>query len=289
MEEFSMAEMCQNFTPVSNNLKMLSPITDFAPYLSNDDGTLVEAIKVPRWGGLRRWVAFIEAEISLDLLPKEIYCASRNNFLSRHRENSSFEAYPGDWIIKDSNGVFKALKESKFEENYKACEPTPTEIDLKAADFSDALMWLKEGKRVARKGWNGNGQFCWMVPEGHYPARMEAIKGHFTSDMVPYGAYFSLKNTQDVVVPWVPSVGDLLATDWYVHDVLVSDIPPHQLRVLEELAQVSDRLKKLNSFIDGRSEIFASLPCAEQSRLREQATYMADYEDVLIRRVIAFS
>lgn len=162
-------------------------------------------------------------------------------------------------------------------------------INLDEADFSDALMWLKEGKRVARKGWNGNGQFCWMVPEGQYPARMEAIKGHFPGDMVPYGAYFALKNAQGVVVPWVPSVGDLLATDWYVHDVLLSDIPPHQLRVLEELAQVSDRLKKLNAFIDSRSETFDRLPGAEQSRLREQATHMADYQDVLIRRVIAFS
>lgn len=68
-----------------------------------------------------------------------------------------------------------------------------TEIDLESADFSDALMWLKEGKRVARKGWNGKGQFCWMVPEGQCPARTEAIKGHFPGDMVPYGAYFALK------------------------------------------------------------------------------------------------
>lgn len=90
------------------------------------------------------------------------------------------------------------------------------EIDLEAADFSDALMWLKGGKKVARRGWNGENQFCWLVPEGQYPARMEAIKGYFPGDIVPYGAYFALKNAQDVVVPWVPSVGDLLACDWYV-------------------------------------------------------------------------
>ncbi|EFO1736922.1 DUF2829 domain-containing protein [Escherichia coli] len=90
------------------------------------------------------------------------------------------------------------------------------EIDLEAADFSDALMWLKDGKKVARRGWNGENQFCWLVPEGQYPARMEAIKGYFPGDLVPYGAYFALKNAQGVVVPWVPSVGDLLACDWFV-------------------------------------------------------------------------
>lgn len=93
---------------------------------------------------------------------------------------------------------------------------TDENIDLEAADFSDALMWLKEGKRVARAGWNGAGQFAWMVPDGVYPARMEAIKGYFPDDQVPYGAYFALKNAQATVVPWVPSVGDLLATDWQV-------------------------------------------------------------------------
>lgn len=91
-------------------------------------------------------------------------------------------------------------------------------IDLEAADFSDALMWLKEGKRVSRSGWNGAGQFAWMVPPGSYPARMEAIKGHYPDDMVPYGAYFALKNAQGTVVPWVPSVGDLMATDWQVYE-----------------------------------------------------------------------
>lgn len=161
-------------------------------------------------------------------------------------------------------------------------------INLEEADFSDALMWLKEGKRVARKGWNANGQFCWMVPAGQYPARMEAIKGYFPGDVVPYGAYFALKNAQDVVVPWVPSVGDLLATDWKVYEAVTSDTPPHQLRVLEELAQVADRLQKLNAFIHGGSATFASLPIAEQSRLREQASYMTDYHDVLVRRVAAF-
>lgn len=90
------------------------------------------------------------------------------------------------------------------------------EIDLEAADFSDALMWMKDGKKVARRGWNGEDQFCWLVPEGQYPARMEAIKGYFPGDLVPYGAYFALKNAQGVVVPWVPSVGDLLACDWFV-------------------------------------------------------------------------
>lgn len=90
------------------------------------------------------------------------------------------------------------------------------EYSEKYTDSSGVLAWLKQGKRVARAGWNGEGQFAWLVPEGKYPARMEAIKGFYPDDVVPYAPYFALKNAQGQVVPWIPSVGDLLATDWYV-------------------------------------------------------------------------
>ncbi|EPH4636067.1 DUF2829 domain-containing protein [Escherichia coli] len=118
-------------------------------------------------------------------------------------------------IITDDNGVMINLTGS-VTISAGGITTQQEEIDLEAADFSDALMWLKDGKKVARRGWNGENQFCWLVPEGQYPARMEAIKGYFPGDLVPYGAYFALKNAQGVVVPWVPSVGDLLACDWFV-------------------------------------------------------------------------
>ncbi len=81
-------------------------------------------------------------------------------------------------------------------------------------NFGKALEAIKAGKKISREGWNGGGQFAWHVPDGKYPARMEAIKGHFDADLVPYAAYFALKNAQGNVVPWVPSIGDILAEDW---------------------------------------------------------------------------
>lgn len=81
-------------------------------------------------------------------------------------------------------------------------------IDLTAADFSDALIWLKEGNRVQRAGWNGKGQFVQME---EFPAN------DFGSLGVPLQACFVLKNAQGFRVPgWVPSLGDLMATDWQV-------------------------------------------------------------------------
>lgn len=69
---------------------------------------------------------------------------------------------------------------------------------------------------------------------------------------------------------------------------LQTDLPPHQLRVLEELAQLSDRLIKLTAFIDEAGDVFRSLGIEEQSRLRRQAASMREYQGVLAERVASF-
>lgn len=71
-------------------------------------------------------------------------------------------------------------------------------------------------------------------------------------------------------------------------DKLQTDRPPHQLRVLEELAQLSDRLIKLTAFIDEAGDVFHSLGIEEQSRLRRQAASMREYQAVLAERVASF-
>ncbi|MCQ6312192.1 crAss001_48 related protein [Citrobacter freundii] len=77
-------------------------------------------------------------------------------------------------------------------------------------------------------------------------------------------------------------------TDIEQENKLQTDLPPHQLRVLEELAQLSDRLIKLTAFIDEAGDIFRSLGIEEQSRLRRQAASMREYQAVLAERVANF-
>ena len=84
-------------------------------------------------------------------------------------------------------------------------------------DFGGALLALKAGKRVARKGWNGVGMFVYYVPPASYKAQTGAAKEHFGNEaMVPYNAYFAIKNVNESVSTWVPSVNDCLAEDWVV-------------------------------------------------------------------------
>ncbi|WP_407330560.1 DUF2829 domain-containing protein [Enterovibrio sp. 27052020O] len=82
--------------------------------------------------------------------------------------------------------------------------------------FDQAQAAMRDGRRVARRGWNGKGMFAYYVPGGVYPAQVEAIKGEFPNDMVPYKPYYALKTAQECVSVWVPSIGDIDADDWYV-------------------------------------------------------------------------
>lgn len=83
--------------------------------------------------------------------------------------------------------------------------------------FGEALVALEAGKRLQRAGWNGKGMFVYLVPANSYPAQTGAAKAHFGENaMVPYNPYFAIKNVDNTVSTWVPSVNDCLAKDWVI-------------------------------------------------------------------------
>lgn len=85
------------------------------------------------------------------------------------------------------------------------------------ATFDEVLPALKDGKRIARHGWNGPGMFAYMVPAASYPVQTGAAKAHFgEGSLVPYRAYLALKTADNDVATWAPSASDVLADDWYV-------------------------------------------------------------------------
>lgn len=97
---------------------------------------------------------------------------------------------------------------------------SPSEVFHKAysgveygVTMGEALVLLKDGERVARKGWNGKGMFLYLVPANTYPAQTNAAKKHI-GDEVEYGAYIAMRTATGQVVPWLASQTDLLAEDW---------------------------------------------------------------------------
>jgi hypothetical protein len=83
--------------------------------------------------------------------------------------------------------------------------------------FGLAIEALKKGHRVARTGWNGQGQFVYLVPPASYPVQTGAAKAHFgEGSLVPYNAYLAIKSVNETVSTWAPSVSDCLADDWHI-------------------------------------------------------------------------
>ena len=86
-----------------------------------------------------------------------------------------------------------------------------------------AQQFAQHGFTVLRAGWNGKGMFVTYsegqknLPADRFwiPANKEAAEANGgTMDVSPY---FSLKTAQNTIqMGWVPSIGDLTATDWVV-------------------------------------------------------------------------
>ena len=90
-------------------------------------------------------------------------------------------------------------------------------MEVRTLNFSEALEELKQGKRLARTGWNGKDMFVYMVAGGDYKVQMDSVK-HLAdeNDCLHYEPYFAIKNVRGTINTWVPSVSDLLAEDWCV-------------------------------------------------------------------------
>lgn len=82
-------------------------------------------------------------------------------------------------------------------------------------NFGQAIDAVKEGKRIAREGWNGKGMFVYYVPANSYPTQTEVAKKEF-GEVAHYNPYLAIKNVNGTVSTWVPSINDVLAEDWEV-------------------------------------------------------------------------
>lgn len=69
-------------------------------------------------------------------------------------------------------------------------------------DFSEALIALKSGFKVARQGWNGKGQYLALqTPDENSKMTLP---------------YIYISTVQGKLVPWLASQTDLLENDWEV-------------------------------------------------------------------------
>lgn len=83
-----------------------------------------------------------------------------------------------------------------------------------AMDFGVALMNLKEGRRVARKGWNGKGQYLELATDISYTSAAGQI---INCEHAAIGnKAIAFVGTSGVQMGWLASQADMLAEDWII-------------------------------------------------------------------------
>ena len=85
-------------------------------------------------------------------------------------------------------------------------------------DFGMALVALKRGKAVARKGWNGKGMFLTLqggsVVDGTN-MRNDVAKNYYGDSKVDIMPHIDMKAADgSYVVGWLASQTDMLSEDW---------------------------------------------------------------------------
>lgn len=84
-------------------------------------------------------------------------------------------------------------------------------------NFSDALLLVRMGHKIARQGWNGKGMFLFLVPGSTFTVNRAPLLGIYPEGTkVDYCPHIDMRTADGKIVPWLASQTDLLAEDWLV-------------------------------------------------------------------------
>jgi hypothetical protein len=86
--------------------------------------------------------------------------------------------------------------------------------------FSHALFLCRQGKKIARAGWNGKDMY--VVYQKAYPEGIPINKNTAEATGLPEGTlirflpYLMMRTVDGSFVPWLISQTDALSDDWYI-------------------------------------------------------------------------
>lgn len=94
-------------------------------------------------------------------------------------------------------------------------------------DFGQAITYLKQGKKVAREGWNGKGMWIVLMPSLYLPSYDSQVEGAKVNDRTakhigtdkPLDSqpYIAMWTAAEQWQPgWLASQADILAEDWQI-------------------------------------------------------------------------
>lgn len=94
-------------------------------------------------------------------------------------------------------------------------------------DFGDAIRAMKDGKRVARAGWNGKGMWLAYTPGSEFAPHL-ARPGHAAAHRAAEAPNENIRLLPHIdmraadgslVIGWLASQTDMLSDDWSIVEV----------------------------------------------------------------------
>ena len=93
--------------------------------------------------------------------------------------------------------------------------------------FGNAIEAMKEGKRVARRGWNGKNMFIFLtrgsridlneLPTGSQKMLSMKITGSVGLDQLVINDHIDMMTTNgSITIGWAASYVDMLSDDWFI-------------------------------------------------------------------------
>lgn len=160
------------------------------------------------------------------ILPAKKYFGSKN-LLASPCNLGDYNNYRG-WKIPENENPEREGYVVQYQDGYESWSPKEVfesayrEIDK--LTFGQAIEALKEGKKVARSGWNGKGMFVYLQKgfELKEPARNEILAQYQlenSNQPVTLCSHIDMKAADgSIVIGWLASQTDLLAEDWCILD-----------------------------------------------------------------------
>lgn len=135
----------------------------------------------------------------------------------------------GMYFVRYEDGYFSFSPAKQFEDGYHLqTEDELAEEELEPGsqlqpgakfDFPSALDWLRDGKLVAREGWNGKSMFIFLVPGSTFKVNRAPLNVIFPEGTeINYHPHIDMKTADGKIVPWLCSQTDMLASDWQLVD-----------------------------------------------------------------------
>lgn len=128
---------------------------------------------------------------------------------------------PSDVLITGIKGEIYPCKKDIFESTYELVENQKSTFA-----FGEAIQALKQGKLVARQGWNGKGMFIVKQIPGVIGVEIiprmaslpESVKTVFIerNQSISYESQMLIIKAYGSADSWVPSSSDVFAEDWVI-------------------------------------------------------------------------